>query len=180
MGAKGAESGGKGRQIRRPFSASSIRVKWPPKLDPVKRRPPTARRFYLAELTVHLGYIFVTSLSQSTHSFVWISSLNLMASTYSQPIAHSYPHASTVKPSFQFSKPPSSYVSLFGCAARLNPSAMDVPASIDGRRFQAPPAVGQPLPPACAAELSEDGEILSSDDDDDLPPSRRSWPGQSR
>jgi hypothetical protein len=98
---------------------------------------------------------------------MWISSLILMASTYSQPIAHSYPHASTANPSFQFSKPPSSYVSLFGCAARLNPSAMDVPASMDGRGFQAPPAVGQPLPPACAAELSEDGEILSSDDDDD-------------
>jgi hypothetical protein len=39
----------------------TIRVKWPPKPDPVKRRPPTARRFYLAELAVPLGYIFVTS-----------------------------------------------------------------------------------------------------------------------
>jgi hypothetical protein len=89
-----------------------------------------------------------------------------MASTCSQPITHSYPHASTIKPSFQFSKPPSSSdASIFGCAARFNLSAMDVPASIDGRRFQAPPAVGQPLPPACAAELSEDGEISDSDDD---------------
>ena len=93
-----------------------------------------------------------------------------MASTYSQPIAYSYPHKSTVESGFQFSKPPpSSDASVFGCAARFNPSAMDVPASMNGRRFQALPAVGQPLPPACAAELSEDGEILSSDDDDDLP-----------
>jgi hypothetical protein len=55
--------------------------------------------------------------------------------------------------------------SIFGCAARFNLSAMDVPASMNGRRFQAPPAVGQPLPPACAAELSEDGEIFDSDND---------------
>jgi len=51
---------------------------------------------------------------------------------------------------------------------------MDVPASMNGRGFQAPPAVGQPLPPACAAELSEDGEIFDSDDaDDDLPSVRQ-------
>jgi hypothetical protein len=40
----------------------------------------------------------------------------------------------------------------------------------------APPAVSQPLPPACAAELSEDGEIFDSDDDgddDDLPSVRQ-------
>jgi hypothetical protein len=43
---------------------------------------------------------------------------------------------------------------------------MDVPALTSGRRFQAPPAVGW-LPTACAAELSEDGEIFDSDDDDD-------------
>jgi hypothetical protein len=41
---------------------------------------------------------------------------------------------------------------------------------MNSRRFQAPPAVGQPLPPAYAAELSEDGEIFDFDaDDDDLP-----------
>ena len=103
------------------------------------------------------------SLSQSTHSLVWISDLISMASTCSQPIAHSYPHASIVESGFQFSKPPpSSDASLFGCAARFNLSAMDVPASMNGRRFQAPPAVGQSLPPACAAELSEDGEIFDS------------------
>jgi hypothetical protein len=101
-----------------------------------------------------------------------------MASTCSQPIAHSYPHASIVESGFQFSKPPpSSDASIFGCAARFSLSAMDVPASMNGRRFQAPPAVGQPLPPACAAELSEDGEIFNSDDDDavddDLPSVRR-------
>jgi hypothetical protein len=49
-----------------------------------------------------------------------------------------------------------------------------VPASTSGRRFQAPPAIGQPLPTACAAELWDDGEIFDSnddndDDDDDLP-----------
>jgi hypothetical protein len=87
------------------------------------------------------------SLSQSTHSLVWISDLISMASTCSQPIAHSYPHASIVEPDFQFSKPPPSDASIFGCAARFNLSAMDVPASMNGRRFQAPPAVGQPLPP---------------------------------
>ena len=93
-----------------------------------------------------------------------------MASICSQPITHSYPHASTVKPSFQLSKHPSSSdASLFGCAARFNLSAMDVPASIDGDPFRAPAAVGQPLSPARAAELSEDGEIFDSDDDGDLP-----------
>jgi hypothetical protein len=107
------------------------------------------------------------SLSQSTHSLVWISDLISMASTYSQPIAYSYPHTSTVESGFQFSKPPpSSDASLFGCATRFNLSATDVPVSMNGRHFQAPPAVGQPLPPACAAELLEDGEIVDSDDDD--------------
>jgi hypothetical protein len=42
----------------------------------------------------------------------------------------------------------------------------DVSASMNGRPFQAPPAVGWSLPPACAAKLSEDGEIFDSDDDD--------------
>jgi len=37
---------------------------------------------------------------------------------------------------------------------------------MNSRRFQTPPVVGQPLPLACAAELSEDGEIFDSDDDD--------------
>jgi hypothetical protein len=49
-----------------------------------------------------------TSLSQSTHSLVWISKVISMASTWSQPVAHSYPHASIVELGFQFSKPPSS------------------------------------------------------------------------
>ena len=50
-----------------------------------------------------------------------------------------------------------------------------MPASTSGRRFQAPPAVGQPLPTACAAELWDDREIFDfnddndDDDDDDLP-----------
>jgi hypothetical protein len=42
------------------FPVSTIWVKWPPKPDPVKRRPPTTRLFYLAELAVPLGYMFVT------------------------------------------------------------------------------------------------------------------------
>jgi hypothetical protein len=114
------------------------------------------------------------SLSQSTHSLAWISDLISMASICSQPITHSYPHASTVKPSFQLSKHPSSSdASLFGCAARFNLSAMDVPASMDGGPFRAPPAVGQPLSPTRAAELSEDGEIFDSDDDGDLPTLRQ-------
>jgi hypothetical protein len=52
---------------------------------------------------------------------------------------------------------------------------MDVPASMNGRRFQALPAVDQPLLSACAAEFSEDGEIFDSDaaDDDDLPSVRQ-------
>jgi hypothetical protein len=45
---------------------------------------------------------------------------------------------------------------------------MDVPASMNGHHFQAPSAVGQSLPPACAAELSEDGEMFDSYDDDNL------------
>jgi hypothetical protein len=32
------------------YSGLTIRVKWPPKPDPVKRRPPATRRFYLTEL----------------------------------------------------------------------------------------------------------------------------------
>src|SRR5947207_10400791 len=43
------------------YSVFSIRVKRPPKPDPVKRRPPTARRFYFTELAVPLVYIFVSS-----------------------------------------------------------------------------------------------------------------------
>jgi hypothetical protein len=91
-----------------------------------------------------------------------------MASTCSQPIAHSYPNASIVELDFQFPKPPSfSDASIFGYAARFNLSAMDVPASMNGRHFQAPPAVGQPSSSACTAELSEYGEIFDSRDDDD-------------
>jgi hypothetical protein len=56
---------------------------------------------------------------------------------------------------------------MFGCAARFDLSA----PPMNGRRFQAPPAVGQLLPPARTADLSEDGETLDSDDDDDDLPS---------
>jgi hypothetical protein len=58
---------------------------------------------------------------------------------------------------------------MFGCAARFDLSA----PPMNGRRFQAPPTVGQLLPSARTANLSEDGETLNSDDDadddDDLP-----------
>jgi hypothetical protein len=36
------------------FSVFTIRVKWPPKPDPVNRRPPAAHRFYFTKLTVPL------------------------------------------------------------------------------------------------------------------------------
>jgi hypothetical protein len=63
-------------------------------------------------------------------------------------------------------KPPAFYdTSMFGCAAGFNLSA----PPMNGRRFQAPPAADQLLPSARTADLSEDGETLDSDDDDDLP-----------
>jgi len=66
------------------------------------------------------------------------------------------------------------------CVTRFNLSAMDVSASMNGRHFQAPPAVGQSLPPACAAELSEDGEIFDSYDNDNLSsPSRIRTPSKA-
>jgi hypothetical protein len=65
-----------------------------------------------------------------------------MASICSQPIAHSYPHASIVELGFQFPKPPpSSDASMFGCAARFNLSATDVPASMNGGPEWAPLAL---------------------------------------
>jgi hypothetical protein len=39
----------------------TIRVKRAPKPDPVKPRPPAARRFYFTQLAVPLVYIFVSS-----------------------------------------------------------------------------------------------------------------------
>ena len=50
---------------------------------------------------------------------------------------------------------------MIGCAARFDLSALPM----NGRRFQAPPAVGQLLPSARTADLPEDGETLDSDDD---------------
>jgi hypothetical protein len=44
---------------------------------------------------------------------------------------------------------------------------MDLPVSTTGR-FQVPPAAGQLLPSARTVDLSEDGGIFDSDDDDDL------------
>ena len=49
------------------FSVFSIRVKRAPKPVPVKRRRPTARRFYLMEPVVLLVYIFVTAHHHPTY-----------------------------------------------------------------------------------------------------------------
>jgi hypothetical protein len=90
---------------------------------------------------------------------VWISNLISMASTCFQPITHSSTDASVVT----FSKllPPYD-ASMFGYAARFDLSAPPM-----NGRFQAPLAVGELLPSARTANLSEDREALDSDDDDD-------------
>jgi hypothetical protein len=90
-----------------------------------------------------------------------------MASTCFQSITHSSVDAPIVK----FSKPLYPYdASWFGCTPRFNLSAMNLPAPMNNRGFQAPPAVGELLLSARTADLSEDGEALNSnDDDDDLP-----------
>jgi hypothetical protein len=115
-------------------------------LNPPKRLPSCVykapRRSPFAGVSFSLRLADVppsASLSQPIHSLAWISDLISMASICSQPITHSYLHASTVKPSFQLSKYlSSSDASLFGCAARFNLSTMDVPASMDGGPFRAP------------------------------------------
>jgi hypothetical protein len=58
----------------------------------------------------------------------------------------SYPYASyasIIKLGFQFSKSPPSDASVFGCAARLDLSAMNLPAPMNGSGFRALLAVGQ-------------------------------------
>src|SRR5437763_9604080 len=68
-GAKGAESGSKrtpdsapiSPMYRFPVCRKKSRLKRAPKPDPVKPRPPAARRFYFTELAVPLVYIFVSS-----------------------------------------------------------------------------------------------------------------------
>jgi hypothetical protein len=47
--------------LRVPVQYMRSGVKWTPKPDPVKRRPPTSRRFYFTEPAVPWMYIFVTS-----------------------------------------------------------------------------------------------------------------------
>jgi len=107
------------------------------------------------------------SLSPSIHPLAWIGDLVSMASTCCQPIAPSSACGSIIKSGLQFSKPPtSSDASLLGSAARFHLSMVDVPASTDDRRCQAPPALGHVLPSARTADLPEDGEIFDSDDDD--------------
>jgi hypothetical protein len=123
--------------------------------------------FPLAQLMFHSS----ASLSQSTPSLMWIDDLISMASTYCQPIAYSTPHRFTIKLGFQFSEPPIPLnASRLSCAARFNLSAINLSAPLNGRGFQAAPAVGQSLLPAYIAQLSEDGETFNSEnDDDDLP-----------
>ena len=89
---------------------------------------------------------------------MWIGNLISMASTCCQPITHSSADPSVIK----FSKPLPPYnASWFGRTAPFDLSA----PPMNGRRFQAPPAVGQLPPSARTADLSEDGETLDSDDD---------------
>ena len=96
-----------------------------------------------------------------------------MALTCCQSIADRYRY----RPIFKLgSQPPKSPASLdaiaLGCAARFNLSKLDEPASMDGRRFQGPLAVGQFFSSGCMADLPEDGEIFDSDEDG-LPLSRK-------
>jgi hypothetical protein len=65
--------------------------------------------------------------------------------------------------------PPLLDASIFGCAARFNLFTIDVLASINGRRFQTLPVISQSLPSIYAAELSKDGEIFNSNNNDDFP-----------
>ena len=58
---------------------------------------------------------------------------------------------------------------MFDIATRSDLSTMDLLALMNGRGFQALPVIGQSLSPACTAELSENGEIFDSEDDDDVP-----------
>ena len=94
-----------------------------------------------------------------------------MTSTCFQPITHSSADVFIVK----FSKPLLSYdASWFGCTPRFNLSAIDLPAPMNNCGFQVPSVVGELLPSARTADLSEDGEALNSDNDDnDLPSVKR-------
>ena len=98
---------------------------------------------------------------------MWIGDLISMASTCFQPIAHGTPYRSVVELGFQSSKLPNpSDTSVLGCAARINLSTMDLLPSMNAVGFKRPRAVGKLLPSARTADLSEDGEIFDSGDDD--------------
>jgi hypothetical protein len=93
-----------------------------------------------------------------------------MASMSCQPMADSYDYGPILKLDFQSLKPPApSDARALGCAARFNLLPVDEQGSMSGHRFQSLHTAGQPLSSACRADLSEDGEISESDDDDDLP-----------
>jgi hypothetical protein len=119
--------------------------------------------FLVSSSCVLLRFSFAIYLFPRVDKRPDFDGFHMLSTDYLQP----FPTYPSLGRGFQFSKPPlSSDTSIFSCAARFNLSAMDVLASMNGRCFQAPSAVDQPLPPACAAELSEDGEIFDSDDGD--------------
>src|SRR5438045_1985892 len=90
-----------------------------------------------ASLPLRLAHLSSASLLQSTYSLMWINDLILMASMCSRPITHSCPHASIIESGRQLLKPPlSTDASLFGCATRIDLSAMDISALMNGRRIQ--------------------------------------------
>jgi hypothetical protein len=128
-----------------------------------RRSPSLEHLSPLAQLTS----LSFASLSPYIHSLAWIGDLVSMASTCCQPIAPRSACGSIFESGLQFSKPPtSSDTSLLGSAARFHLSMVDVSASMDDRRCQAPPALSHVLPSARTADLPENGEIFDSDDDD--------------
>ena len=104
----------------------------------------------LEHLFSRLAYVpSSASLSQSTHSLVWISDLISMASTCSQPIAHSYPHASIVESGFQFSKPPPSSDASTVRLCRSLQSVCDGRAGVDEWPSLSGATSCRPVTPTC-------------------------------
>jgi hypothetical protein len=59
------------------FPVFTIRVKWPPKPDPVERRPPTTRHFYSTELALANGISACERCQKasSTYGVTWLAVL---------------------------------------------------------------------------------------------------------
>jgi hypothetical protein len=90
-----------------------------------------------------------------------------MASMSCQPMVDSYDYGPIFQTGFsvlETSGPQSARL-----RRSLQPFSRGRAGSMNGHRFQSLYAAGQPLSSACRADLSEDGEISESDDDDDLP-----------